>query len=105
MNLRTSALVAFACASLTSGASAGFHVMQIEELIGGVGGNTNAQAIQLRMRVGGQNIVSASRIRAWNASGGGPVLLLDMTTNVPNSSAGANILITSSAFNALMACR
>lgn len=30
----------------TSAAQAGFHVMQIEEIIGGVGGNTNAQAIQ-----------------------------------------------------------
>ena len=31
-------------------ASATFHLMQIEQVIGGVDGNTGVQAIQLRMR-------------------------------------------------------
>ena len=34
-----------------------FHLMQIEQVIGGVGGNTNLQAIQLRMRAPGQQFV------------------------------------------------
>ena len=43
-------------------ARASFHLMQIEQALGGVCGDTSAQAIaqaiQLRMRSGGQNLVS-----------------------------------------------
>jgi hypothetical protein len=34
-------------------AHATFHLMQVEQVIGGVGGYTSAQAIQLRMRLRG----------------------------------------------------
>lgn len=32
-----------------------FHLMQIEQVVGGVCGDTTSQAIQLRMRDAGQN--------------------------------------------------
>jgi hypothetical protein len=37
-------------------------------------------------------------VRAWDAAGANPVLLVDMTTNVPNGAAGAQILIATSNF-------
>src|SRR5947207_909223 len=57
------ALAGFATANP---ARAAFHVMQIEQVIGGVingaSADTSAQAIQLRMRAAGQNFVSAARL-------------------------------------------
>ena len=44
--------------SLRSQAHATFHLMQIEQVIGGVNGDTSAQAIQLRMRFAGQTQVA-----------------------------------------------
>ncbi len=102
MNIRPILTGTLALGLLSLSAQAGFHVMQIEEIIGGVGGNTNAQAVQLRLRGGGQNVVSLSRLRAWDATGANPVLLLDITANVSNGAGGANVLLTTPAFNALM---
>ena len=74
--------------------------MQIEQIIGGVNGDTTAQAIQLRMRSSGQNIVSGSRIEVVDASGSNAVLLENMTTNVANSQAGRRILLATPSFAA-----
>ncbi len=79
-------------------ASATFHWMQIEQVIGGVNGDTTAQAIQLRQRFAGQNLVAPARMRAWDANGQNPVLIVDFTTSVPNGAAGARILIASAGF-------
>lgn len=86
------------CCASTSMAS--FHVMQVEQIIGGIGGDTTAQAIQLRMRSGGQNLVSNGRIKVFNAAGANAVIVVDMVTNVTNGTAGDRVLVTSSAFNA-----
>jgi len=43
-------------------AHATFHLMQVEQVIGGVSGDTSAQAIQLRMRLDGQGGVSKARL-------------------------------------------
>ena len=75
-----------------------FHLMQIEQAIGGVGGNLNLQAIQLRMRAPFQNEVMFARIRAWDAAGANPVLIVDMTNNVPISTVGSRVLISSAQF-------
>lgn len=93
------ALVVWAAIGLVQRpANAAFHVMQIEQVIGGVNGDPNAQAIQLRMRSAGQNVMSLSRLRAWDAAGTNPVLLVDMTTNVANSVASSRVLITTAKF-------
>ena len=103
MNTRLLATTALALGLATTGAQAGFHVMQIEQIIGGIGGNTTAQAIQLRLRGGGQTLVSNARVRAWDATGANPVLLIDLTTNVANGLTGDNILLASPSFNTIMA--
>ena len=79
-------------------ASASFHFMQVEQIIAGVDGSTATQAIQLRTRFSGQNFVSQSRIRAWDAGGANPVLLRDMTTDVPVGTAGARVLLATANF-------
>jgi len=77
---------------------ANFHLMQIEQVMGGVEGDLTAQAIQLRMRAAGQPLVAQGRIRAWDSAGANPVMIIDFTTNVPNSPSGARILICTAAF-------
>jgi hypothetical protein len=103
MNARSLVLTACTAGILTSTAPAAFHLMQIEEIIGGIAGDPTAQAIQLRMRGGGQNQVQLSRLQAWDANGQNPVLLLDITATVSNSSGGAAILLSTASFDSYMA--
>ena len=100
LNARHSLVLGAAAAVLGLGspAFASFHLMQIEQVIGGVGGDSSIQAIQLRMRANGQNLVSAARIRAWDATGSNPILILDLTTDVPNGATGDRVLIVSPNF-------
>jgi hypothetical protein len=95
----TTLLTLWLCAS---GAQAAFHVMQIEQVIGGVNGDPTAQAIQLRLRSSGQNLVANSKLWAADATGSNRILLLDISSNVSNSASGARILLSTSAFNAAM---
>lgn len=81
-------------------ALASFHVMQIEQVIGGVGGNNTRQAIQLRLRNDFQNQVQFSRIRAWNAAGASPVLIVDFDTSVPGTAIGTRVLSATPGFSA-----
>jgi len=81
-------------------AQASFHVMQVEQIIGGVSGDITYQAIQLRMRTIGQNFVQFGQIRAWDAAGLNPVLIVDMTTGVATGSTGSRVLIVSPNFAA-----
>ena len=78
--------------------SAAFHLMQIEQVIGGVNGDPTAQAIQLRLRAGGETNLSFARLRAWDAEGANPITLIDFDTGVPSGSLGDRVLITSPAF-------
>lgn len=82
----------------TSGAQAVFHLMQIEQVIGGVNGDTTAQAVQLRMRSTGQNVLSGASLRVADATGANPVLLKNMTTDVANGQSGRRVLITTPNF-------
>lgn len=85
-------------AIISADALANHHVMQIQLVIGGVNGDTSAQAIQLRQRFAGQNVVSSGRIRAYDANGLNPITIIDFTTNVPNGQGGDTILVCTGAF-------
>src|SRR2546428_6036774 len=76
-------------------AHASFHLMQIEQVIGGVNGDVTAQAIQLRMRTVGQNLVQQGRLVVRNAAGANPVVLLDVNAPMPIDLAGSRVLISS----------
>ena len=94
--------ISFALAALVAlaalPAQASFHFMQIEQAVGGVGGDTTQQAVQLRMRFGGQNQMQFSRLRAFDAAGQNPVLLIDFTQAVAVGTEGARVLAASAAF-------
>lgn len=79
-------------------AYASFHLTQIEQVIGGVAGRVDRQAIQLRIRAFGQNLMSLARIRAWDATGSNPVMIVDFTTNVAFGNVGDHVLVVSAAF-------
>jgi hypothetical protein len=87
-----------AAAAVAQPAFASFHLMQIEQVIGGVNGDTSRQAIQLRMRAPGQNFVSIARVRAWDATGANPVLLVDMVSDVPSGALGDRVLLATNGF-------
>ncbi len=97
--IRLLSLVVLSASSfLSNQASASFHVMQIEQVIGGVNGDTTAQAIQLRMRSGGQNLLGSASLRTVDATGANEVLLDNMGTFVANSALGSRVLITTPNF-------
>ncbi len=96
---RICALVASTIFVYSGQASATFHLMQVEQVIGGVNGDTTAQAIQLRMRAAGQNQVSQGRLVVRDATGANPVTIVNMATNVANSALGARVLIASTNFS------
>ena len=79
-------------------AHASFHLMQIEQVIGSVDGDTTAQAIQLRMRAAGENFVSLGKLVVFDAAGLNPITILDPTTNVTNGAVGDHVLIASANF-------
>src|ERR1044072_3861709 len=83
---------------LQSTAHATFHLMQIEQMIVSVDGDTTAQAIQLRMRAAGQNLVSGGKLVVFDAAGLNPITLVDPTTNVTNGAVGDRVLIVSANF-------
>lgn len=81
-------------------ARASFHLMQIEQVVGGWCGDPAQQAIQLRLRAGGQNQVANRVLRFYDASGSNPITAITFPSNVSTSSAGARILVTTSALAA-----
>jgi hypothetical protein len=83
---------------LSAPAMASFHLMQIEQVIGGVNGDATAQAIQLRMRSPFQNLVSNGRLIAYDAAGLNPVIVLDLNHNVPIADLGSRVLICTQRF-------
>ena len=94
------AVVGVLGAAATTTADAVFHLMQIEQVIGGVNGDTTVQAIQLRMRSTFQQFVTGARVRVWDAQGQNPILLTDFGADVIfDSPVGRRVLIVSANFS------
>lgn len=79
-------------------ANATFHLMQVEQVIGGVNGDSTVQAIQLRMRSAAQNFTAGGKLVAFDAAGLNPVTVLDVSSNVANGAVGDHVLIASATF-------
>ena len=87
-------------------AQASFHLMQIDEILTGVNGDTSAQAIDLRMRAAGQNFLNTdaggghgpAQLVALDAHGLNPVELISFPHDLTNGSLGDEVLITTSSF-------
>ena len=89
---------AAAATLLAQPAVASFHLMQIEQVAGGFCGNTQAQAIQLRMRAPGQNLTAGAQLVAYDDAGVHPVVLLVLPSNVANGAIGSRILLATADF-------
>jgi hypothetical protein len=81
-------------------AHAHFHLMQIEQAIGGVDGDASAQAIQLRMRFQNQEHLRNARLVVYDATGRNGIVLLDFLSGVASGAQGDRILIASPGFSA-----
>ncbi len=80
-------------------ASASFHFMQIEQVIGGVNGDLTAQAIQLRERTFLQcSVGNGAELWVRDQTGGNPVLLIDFDENLTGCDPEDRILIASPGF-------
>jgi len=82
-----------------SPAFAAFHCMRIAAVMGGAGGDSNIQYVELRMNAAGQTLVSGHTIRFYNGAG-----TLAATFTIPggvgNGALGASILIGTAEFDA-----
>ncbi len=67
--LSRSMLVLVAGLLAASPASATFHLNSISELMVGIGGDPNAQYVELRIESAGENAVTNTRLTAFNADG------------------------------------
>ena len=89
---------AAALLALPGTAFASFHLMQIEQVTGGVLGDQTQQAIQLRMRSAFQNNVQFARVVVVDAAGANPVIVVDMGNMVTHNAQGDRVLIATAAF-------
>jgi hypothetical protein len=96
--MRNRLWLAAALLSLPGVASASFHFMQIEQVLGGINGDTTEQAIELRMRSGFQNQVQQARLVVLDANGTNPVIVVDMANAVTNNAQGDRVLIATAGF-------
>ena len=81
-------------------AHASFHLMQVEQVIGGVNGDASLQAVQLRMRSGFQNLVANGNLVVYDATGSNRIVLSAPLTNVTQNTAGTRVLLATAAFGA-----
>ncbi len=81
---------------------AAFHLVEIEQMIGGLNGEASAQAIQLQLRNANNNVLAGTRLVAYDAAGLNPIVLFDFTANGPSSVNQSRILLTSANFNLAM---
>jgi Abnormal spindle-like microcephaly-assoc'd, ASPM-SPD-2-Hydin len=98
MNLKFTLASLATALALAPSTFASFHLMQVEQVIASMDGDISAQAIQLRMRASGENLVSQTRLRVWNAAGTQPVVVLNIDADVPRFAAGSRILLATQAF-------
>src|SRR5262245_16558991 len=92
-------IILLAAGLLPRPAIAAFHLMEVEQLIGGVQGDATAQAIQIRQRFAGQNILAGTaRLVVRDAAGLNPITLTNFGSNPANAAACARILVATPSF-------
>lgn len=90
---------------LLPSARAGFHLIEVEQVVAGLNGDPTKLAIQLRLRSAGQTLFGSVpvRIRMWDSAGANPVVVGTIGANFGTGSSGSRILFTTTAFNTAMA--
>lgn len=92
------AFFALAPAALPSPASATFHLNEFTKVMTGYNGNTAIQAVELKMLVAGESLVSGISIDTYDAAGNLVANLGTFPSSLPNSASGAHILCATAQF-------
>ena len=75
-----------------------FHLVEINKLMVGYNGNTNIQALELKLLGAGENFVSGAFVTVYDSVGDPVATLGTFPGNVPNGVAGDRILCATAAF-------
>ena len=97
---RIVSLVALAVLA-ASPAHATFHIMSITEVMVGIGGDPDAQYVELREELAGQHLVTNTRLAAFNADGTTVNVVTLSNHDVANQSLNRRILYATSNFTTL----
>src|SRR5262245_5217367 len=81
----------------SSEAKGSFHLMRIEQLMAGAGGDPKIQFVELRMAASGENFVGSHTLTFYDASGN-PTGTFTIPNGVANGAAGSSILIGTEEF-------
>src|SRR3989449_11645416 len=65
-----------------------YHIANIDEIMSGLGGDPNAQYVEIKMLLGGQGNVAHSRLTAFSCNGSTHTILLEVPDNVCPAIAG-----------------
>src|SRR2546422_5726704 len=65
-----------------------YHIANIDEIMSGMGGDPNAQYVEIRMLFGGQGSVGHSRLTAFSCDGSSHTVLLEVPDNVSPANSG-----------------
>ena len=87
--------VAALLAPMPAGAS--FHIMVIDEVMAGTGGDANIQFVELKMQASGQNFVSGTKLLFYDAAGT-KTATFTFPSNVSSGANGASVLIGTTQF-------
>jgi hypothetical protein len=95
--------VAIALGGLCSApeAHASFHLAEIDEVLVGFAGDSNAQFVEIEMLASGQHLVAGSKLAAFDANGAFTAVLLTVGSNVASGNGrrwimATNALVTAS---------
>jgi hypothetical protein len=77
-----------------------FHIMEVNKLMVGYNGDTSIQAIEMKMILGGQNLVSGLSFAAYDGNGALVATLGTFTANVANGANGSRVLAATANFAA-----
>ena len=100
-SLLLSLLVLLSALSSPAPAQAIYHRAFIDEVMSGVGGDPDAQYVEIWMETDGQNLVDDTRLTIFNADGSAFTVLLLLQGNVPNGDRGGRWIMATEAFAAL----
>ena len=78
--------------------SQSFHLVEINKIMVGYNGNMNLQAVELKMILGAENLVSGTSIAVYDSIGGLRSTLGSFLNNVTNAVAGDRILCATAGF-------
>jgi hypothetical protein len=99
--LAASIAIAFQCPSAAVSAPQSpqtFHLNEIVQIMAGFNGNTNIQAVELKMLQAGQQFISGTSIDVYDANGNFVATLGTFNSDVPNGTGQEHILCATQQF-------